>query len=386
MAYTVSDINNLVKKTLQKDFKNQIIVEGEISNLKVSGQHTYLNLKDASSSISVIFWNTKLTNKHGDNVSITGKIDYYTKNGYTNIIGNAIKNIGIGDLHIEYEKLKNNYEKKGYFNNRKSLPETVKKIGIITSDKGAALQDFLYVLNKNKFMGEVLIYDCIVQGPKCPMSIVKGINHFNNTNDLCLIIITRGGGSFEDLMGFSHPTVIEAIYNSDKYIISAVGHEVDNMLSDYVANYRAPTPSIAAEVVCSININDDKKIIFIEQTLANIKNTIMHSLYKYKHNIQQIKNNMKDPTIQYNKYLDTITYKAISHVKNILSVYKSQLNKFKHTNNDMNILLQNGYSIITYKGNIVKNISEVFNKSVILVDSSGSYNVIIKQKIEKKRR
>jgi exodeoxyribonuclease VII large subunit len=385
MAYTVSDINNLVKKALQKDFKNQIIVEGEISNLKVSGQHTYLNLKDASSSISVIFWNTKLTNKHGDNVSVSGKIDYYTKNGYTNIIGNAIKNIGIGDLHIEYEKLKNNYEKKGYFNNRKSLPGSVKKIGIITSDKGAALQDFLYVLNKNKFMGEVLIYDCIVQGPKCPISIVKGINHFNNSN-VELIIITRGGGSFEDLMGFSHPTVIEAIYNSDKYIISAVGHEVDNMLSDYVANYRAPTPSIAAEVVCSININDDKKIIYFEQVLTNIKNTIVHSLYKYKHNIQQIKKNITDPTIQYDKYLDTITYKALSHVKNILSTYKAQLNKFKQNNNDMNILLQDGYNIITYKGRIVKNISEVFNKSVVLVDSSGSYNIIIKQKIEKKRQ
>jgi len=385
MAYTVSDINNLVKKALQKDFKNQIIVEGEISNLKVSGQHTYLNLKDASSSISVIFWNTKLTNKHGDNVSVSGKIDYYTKNGYTNIIGNAIKNIGIGDLHIEYEKLKSNYEKKGYFNNRKSMPSSVKKIGIITSDKGAALQDFLYVLNKNKFMGKVLIYDCIVQGPKCPISIVKGINHFNNSN-VELIIITRGGGSFEDLMGFSHPTVIEAIYNSDKYIISAVGHEVDNMLSDYVANYRAPTPSIAAEVVCSININDDKKIIYFEQILTNIKNTIVHSLYKYKHNIQQIKKNITDPTIQYDKYLDTITYKALSHVKNILSTYKAQLNKFKQNNNDMNILLQDGYNIITYKGRIVKNISEVFNKSVVLVDSSGSYNIIIKQKIEKKRR
>ena len=134
MAYTVSDINNLIKKSLQKDFKNQFVIEGEISNLKVSGQHTYLNLKDAISSISVIFWNTKLTNKHGDNVSITGKIDYYTKNGYTNIIGNAIKNIGIGELHIEYEKLKKSYEKKGYFDNKKSLPENIKIIGVITSD------------------------------------------------------------------------------------------------------------------------------------------------------------------------------------------------------------------------------------------------------------
>lgn len=385
MAYTVSDINNLIKKSLQKDFKNQFVIEGEISNLKVSGQHTYLNLKDAISSISVIFWNTKLTNKHGDNVSITGKIDYYTKNGYTNIIGNAIKNIGIGELHIEYEKLKKSYEKKGYFDNKKSLPENIKIIGVITSEKGAALQDFLYVLNKNEFMGEVMIYDCIVQGPKCPISIAKGIEHFNNSN-VDLILITRGGGSFEDLMGFSHSNVIEAIYNSNKYIISAVGHEVDNMLSDYVANYRAPTPSIAGEVICSININDNKKIKHMENILNSIKNDIIHSIYKYRQNVQQIKNTIIDPTIEYNKYLDTILYKTITNIKNTLSMYKTQLNKFKHNNSDINKMLNEGFMIMTYKGHIVKDINNIFNKTVVLVHSSGSYDVIIRAKKNEKRK
>lgn len=385
MAYTVSDINNLIKKSLQKDFKNQFVIEGEISNLKVSGQHTYLNLKDAISSISVIFWNTKLTNKHGDNVSITGKIDYYTKNGYTNIIGNAIKNIGIGELHIEYEKLKKSYEKKGYFDNKKSLPENIKIIGVITSEKGAALQDFLYVLNKNEFMGEVMIYDCIVQGPKCPISIAKGIEYFNNSN-VDLILITRGGGSFEDLMGFSHSNVIEAIYNSNKYIISAVGHEVDNMLSDYVANYRAPTPSIAGEVICSININDNKKIKHMENILNSIKNDIIHSIYKYRQNVQQIKNTIIDPTIEYNKYLDTILYKTITNIKNTLSMYKTQLNKFKHNNSDINKMLNEGFMIMTYKGHIVKDINNIFNKTVVLVHSSGSYDVIIRAKKNEKRK
>lgn len=385
MAYTVSDINNLIKKSLQKDFKNQFVIEGEISNLKVSGQHTYLNLKDAISSISVIFWNTKLTNKHGDNVSITGKIDYYTKNGYTNIIGNAIKNIGIGELHIEYEKLKKSYEKKGYFDNKKSLPENIKIIGVITSEKGAALQDFLYVLNKNEFMGEVMIYDCIVQGPKCPISIAKGIEHFNNSN-VDLILITRGGGSFEDLMGFSHSNVIEAIYNSNKYIISAVGHEVDNMLSDYVANYRAPTPSIAGEVICSININDNKKIKHMKNILNSIKNDIIHSIYKYRQNVQQIKNTIIDPTIEYNKYLDTILYKTITNIKNTLSMYKTQLNKFKHNNSDINKMLNEGFMIMTYKGHIVKDINNIFNKTVVLVHSSGSYDVIIRAKKNEKRK
>lgn len=112
-SYTVSEINDIVKKTIQTEFKNKIItVTGEISNVKPSGRHTYLTLKDDNASISVIFWGTQLNNEHGDNVEITGKIELYTKTGNVNIIGNEIKIIGVGSLHTEYEKIKNDYEKK----------------------------------------------------------------------------------------------------------------------------------------------------------------------------------------------------------------------------------------------------------------------------------
>lgn len=376
--YTVTELNNVLKKTLQTNFKNNIVVTGEISNLRVSGKNTYLTLKDDSASISIIFW-SHLDNKHGDNVEITGKIDYYIISGKISIIGNQIKIIGSGALHAEYENIKQKYEKKGYFNNKKALPEAIKKIGIITSSTGAALQDILYVLQKNEYAGEICIYDCIVQGPKCAPSVVAGIKYFNNIDDVEIVLITRGGGSFEDLMGFSHSNVINAIYKSNKYTISAVGHEIDNMLSDYVANYRAPTPSIAGEVICSLNINDKKRIIQIENELNIIKNETIKKLYEFKRNIKHIMNNVIDPTKQMHTYVDNIYTESTQHIKNILINYKQRIINIKEklNTNDVNKLMENGFIIMLNNGVIIKNVDELFNNTITLIHHTGSYNVII---------
>ena len=265
---TVSELSNNIKYVLDNKFKNKTLkVIGEISGISIRGQNTWLKLKDNTTTLDVVFWRSCLSNRNGDNVEITGKVSYWSKSSQLKFVGEDIKQFGVGDLHQQYEDLKAKYEKAGYFNNRKPLPQSVKNIGVITSGAGAALHDFLYVLKKNNFSGNVYVYDCIVQGSKCPSSVAKGINFFNkqftvnNLSDseeeidtdikhtIDLIVVTRGGGSLEDLMGFSHKKVIESIYKSKKYVISAVGHEVDNMLSDSVANYRAPTPSVAGEVV-----------------------------------------------------------------------------------------------------------------------------------------
>jgi exodeoxyribonuclease VII large subunit len=406
-TYTVTELNDLIRQTIDDEFRNKLFtVSGEISNCKNGGNHTYLTLKEDTNTISVAFWNEHLDNKNGEHVEIIGKISYYTKSGYMNIIGKSINIIGVGNLHNEYEQLRKKYEKKGYFNNKKPLPNTVKNIGIVTSEGGAALQDFIYVLKKNKFSGKIFIYDCNVQGIKCAQTVAAGINYFNNcdsdsdsdsdsdTNndknddkddkiDVDIIVVTRGGGSFEDLMGFSHPHVIEAIYNSKKYIVSAVGHEVDNMLSDYVANYRAPTPSIAGEVISSINNNKLQKINDIKNKILNTKHDILQSLYRYKKNINQINNSIEDPINIIDTKINDIYTKAKHHVQNKLMMYANKIKNAKEIleSNDINKLLNCGFVIMTDKNNnIITSIDKILNKNVYMIHSSGTYEIKTKHK------
>lgn len=452
--YTVSEINDVVKKALHVEFRNKTVtITGEISNIKPSGRHTYLTLKDDNTSIQVVFWGSHLDNKHGDNVEIAGRIEYYVKNGNVNLIGTSIKNIGIGSLHTEYEKIKNDYNQKGYFNNRKPLPSSVKKIGIVTSEGGAAIRDFLYVLENNGFSGDVYVYDCIVQGSRCPISVAAGVKFFNspffvessstnstsssstNTDiiekntikskskkqikdssdsidsdpfeisdnvkakaksdkvmdkfindsdetEVDLIVVTRGGGSFEDLMGFSHPKVIDAIYHSKKYTISAVGHEIDNMLSDFAANYRASTPTNAAEVVSSINDNNRKQLTQLERKVFESKHTMIQELHKFKKNLGRLSNSVVDPTKKIEIKLNTTLERATSHIKDKLIKYQRTIRNMKEllNKNDVNKILSEGFIILTdNNGIIINNIQDVFDNNVIITHSDGQYEVIIKK-------
>lgn len=405
---TVTELSNNIKYVLNNKFNNKTIkVTGEISGISTRGQTTYLKLKDDSSSIDVIFWQTELDNKHGEKVEITGKINYWSKTSQIKFVGSDIKLFGIGALHKQYEDLRIKYEKAGYFNNRKPLPKMVKNIGIVTSANGAALQDFLYVLNKNTFSGNIYVYNCIVQGSGCPLSVAKGIKFFNksftinditdsdtidtynSSNNKCsvdIIIVTRGGGSFEDLMGFSHPKVIESIYKSKKYVISAVGHEVDNMLSDSVANYRAPTPSIAGEVVSSININKKKKLDELDMKIKNIKDNLLQTLYKFRSNIVNIQNSIEDPTKVINDKLEKLYVKSNEHIRTKLQTYRNKIQNILEILNSNNPehILQQGFIVLTDNNNdIIYNITDILGNKLKLIHSSGTYEVIIKK--DKKR-
>ncbi|VBB17833.1 exodeoxyribonuclease VII large subunit [Yasminevirus sp. GU-2018] len=470
-SYTVTELNDIIKKAVHIEFKNKpVTVTGEVSNVRSAGKHTYLTLKDNDTSISVAFWGSQLTNKQGDNVEITGKIDYYVKSGYVNLIGTTIKNTGVGTVHAEFEKIKSDYEKKGYFNNKKPLPTSIKRVGVVTSMGGAALQDFLYVLKKGSFSGEVYIYDCIAQGSRCPASVAAGVKFFNSpfypTDELSsqdndtvlesshgesfgssskkgikddlsddenedvdddesedpfeisaktqkelekqntvieskqkpkklnlydndkdeievdLIVVTRGGGSFEDLMGFSHPKVIDAIYASNKYVISAVGHEIDSMLSDYVAHYRAPTPSIAGEVVCSINNNNQRIVQRYEKEVLALKHQMLQDLFRFKRTIKGMMADVVDPTEKLNNTLNTALHTTTTHIATKLTSLRQRLMRLKESlnTNDVTKLLECGFVILTTpKGDIVKDVEKIFDKEIILTHNAGRYKVQITQ-------
>jgi exodeoxyribonuclease VII large subunit len=395
---TVSELSDSIKYVLDRKFKNKTVkVIGEISGINVRGRNTWLTLKDNITSLGVVFWQSILDNKNGDKVEIIGKVSYWNKSSKLIFIGEEIKIFGVGDLHREYEESKIKYEKAGYFNNRQPLPKTVKNIGVITSGDGAALHDFLYVMKKNNFSGNVYVYDCIVQGPRCPTNVSNGIKFFNKSfsvdniqeQNIDIIVVTRGGGSLEDLMGFSHKKVIEAIYKSTKYVISAVGHEVDNMLSDSVANYRAPTPSIAGEVVSSININKNKKIDDLETKLHTIKDRLLQELYRYKNNIFNIKNSISDPTELLNDKLDDLYEKSNEHIKNKLLEYRERIKNttdILNSNNPEQVLKQGFVVLTTDNNNIIYDISHILNNRLKLIHASGTYDVIIKKRINRKKK
>lgn len=393
--YTVSELSNNIKNVLDGRFKNVTVkVVGEISNISIRGNTTWLTLKDNTSSLDTVFWNI-LDNKLGDNVEILGNVNYWNKKSQIKFIGSDIKLFGVGDIYREYEELKIKYEKAGYFNNRRPLPKSVRNIGVVTSGDGAALHDFLYVMKKNNFSGNVYVYDCIVQGPKCPLNVSNGIKFFNKSfsvnniqeQNIDIIVVTRGGGSLEDLMGFSHKKVIESIYKSKKYIISAVGHEVDNMLSDSVANYRAPTPSIAGEVVASINIT--KTLVDIDNKICNIKDRLLQELYKYKNSIVEIKNSIVEPTDILNNRLDGLCERAYKHIKNMIHEYRKRIHNITdilNSNNPENILKQ-GFIVLTNdNNNIIYNISDILNNKIKLIHSSGTYDVTIKKRTKRKKK
>ena len=259
-SINISKLCELVKNSLPN---SKFKVTGEVSQPKVSQGHLYFTLKDNITSIKAIIWKTKyekLKDKllEGDKITVSGKLDYYGFTGTISfIIESILENEGIGELQKKYDLLKENYLKKGYFDKTKkiSMPTVIKKILILTSSNGAAIHDFLFNLENNNAKINYEIIDVPVQGYDSPKIIANKLNELNTINlDYDLIIITRGGGSFQDLFGFSNKCIIESVYNFKKIpILSAIGHQIDNPLLDLVADYSCPTPSLAAQFIVDTN-------------------------------------------------------------------------------------------------------------------------------------
>jgi len=355
---TVSYLNDSIKNILLSNIPDTLKVNGEVSNIKISGQNTYLTLKDDTSSIAVVAWSMKFDKiKNGDDVIVTGKINCFQKQGSYQILAYKIERIGVGNLHEQYEKLKKTFESKGYFLQKRDFPNKINRIAIVTASEGAALQDIMYVLKSNAFGGQVYIKNCIAQGQLCPQSVSDGIEYFNKlhkTKPFDILIISRGGGSFEDLMGYSSKEVVNAIYESDIFTISAVGHEVDTMLSDYTADYRAPTPSVAGEVVSQFQKDAKENISKLSDNLLKLQINIKNKLLEYENNLVYCKkiltsvnpiNYIDNELLKIDNLRNTILHK----VKHNIEYTNREIDKLKTKCESHNIAhtMDKGYSIVT---------------------------------------
>lgn len=275
---TVSELTSIIKTTLEGSFYN-LTVEGEISGFKpASTGHWYFSLKDNGSVIGCAMWRGNIHRvgfipKDGQRVVVKGSLSVYEPRGTYSLICTSMDPFGEGDILAMLEERKRHYAGLGYFDAscKKPLPKHPERVAVITSPTGAALQDILQITGRRNPSMDIIILPATVQGPGAAASIAARIKEVNDFLLAPVMIVGRGGGSIEDLLPFSEDSVIEAIHESEIPVISAVGHEIDWALSDYVADLRAPTPSAAAELVCE-NAMDQK------ETVEKLRRTLMDSM------------------------------------------------------------------------------------------------------------
>ena len=370
---SVKEVNSYAQKLLSYDpILNNIIVEGEISNFTAhSSGHAYFTLKDDEARISCIMFSRYFSEvednfKDGDQVDCKGDISIFIRDGKFQLYVKEMKIAGLGALHIKFEDLKKQYKGLGYFKaeHKKEVPKLPKKIGIITSDQGAAIEDVISVFNRRSTLVDALVYPVSVQGEYAKDEIVKAIDYFNNKTAVDLIIMTRGGGSIEDLWAFNEPIVVESVFHSNIPIISGVGHETDVTLVDFVSDLRAPTPSAAAEVAMVSNETLMDQLEHLKEALIN--------RYKEKINferkrldalsLEKLLIRKRNQINQRYQNLDNIHFKlnqlmnnSINHKRNKLENLILSLNH----NNPIEILSK-GYSItMNASRDIVKDVGDV---------------------------
>lgn len=275
--YTVSELNREIKVVLEDSYPD-IWLEGEISNFKVySSGHMYFSLKDADAQISAVMFQgvnrfLKFKLEDGLKVIVRGKISSYPKRGDYQILINFVEPAGLGALQLAFEQLKAKLEKEGLFSRerKRPIPQLPQKIGIVTSPTGAAIRDILSVIDRRFANVEILLYPVRVQGDEAKQEIADAIAYLNaHYPRLDVLLVGRGGGSYEDLWAFNEEIVARAIAASKIPVISCVGHEVDFTIADFVADLRAPTPSAAAELVVKNKAELLDKIKNFQQHLSN---------------------------------------------------------------------------------------------------------------------
>jgi exodeoxyribonuclease VII large subunit len=273
--YTVSELNSVIKGMLEMQFAD-VWVEGEISNFRIPASgHQYFTLKDNASQLRAVCFksqNRLFKFKPGDGLAVLarGRITVYEPRGEYQLVIDYMEPMGLGSLQLAFEQLKGRLQKEGLFaaEHKRSLPLLPNKIGIVTSPTGAAIRDILRILKRRNRALHVVIYPVKVQGEGAAQEIAAGLRYFNKSPDIDVLIVGRGGGSIEDLWAFNEEVVARAIYASRIPVISAVGHEIDFTIADFVADLRAPTPSAAAEMVSAVRSELQERIADLQDRLG----------------------------------------------------------------------------------------------------------------------
>jgi exodeoxyribonuclease VII large subunit len=366
---SVSEITNFIKATLEEGF-SEISVVGELSNFKahVSG-HWYFTLKDAGAQVSCTMWRginnyVFFTPQDGMKVIVTGRITVYPPRGSYQIDVRSMKPAGVGELQEAFEKLKQKLSAEGLFDaeHKKQIPKFSKKIGIVTAKDGAALQDLKSIASRRYPLVELVLASCKVQGEGAAKEIAENIKLLNKQNDIGVIIVGRGGGSLEDLWAFNEEIVARAIFDSRIPIISAVGHETDFTISDFVADLRAATPSAAMEIATPAK---DELFAFINELSYYFTQKISDIITEFKEEITQITSSYgfrlpQDVIKNKAQLLDNIVYRFQNTIDNKIAFQKNRLDFVHAKIKSFNIenTLRRGFVLVRQDGKLIPRLND----------------------------
>jgi exodeoxyribonuclease VII large subunit len=351
---TVTQLTIQIKDLLEGSFPD-LWVEGEISNLSIpQSGHAYFTLKDEHSQIRAVLFRSsqrflKFTLQHGMQVICRGRVSVYEQRGEYQLIVDYIEPKGVGALQMAFEQLKAKLEKEGLFDldHKRPLPLLPQRIGIITSPTGAAIRDMLRVIKRRHPRMQILLYPVPVQGPEAAPAIVEAVLYFNREQNVDVMIVGRGGGSLEDLWAFNEETVARAIFASKIPVISAVGHETDYTISDFVADLRAPTPSAAAEMVVK---SEESFREFISSLESGLIRNIRRQIDLTRASLREYSRLLGDPRRlleQYTQRVDELTGRLATGLGHHVSRDRALLTSLTAGLDHLNPLsiLSRGYSI-----------------------------------------
>ena len=370
---TVTDLNKYIKNKIDGDeMLNNVLVKGEISNFKnhYTG-HMYFTLKDENSLIKCVMFKSYTTHlsfmpKDGMKVMVLGSVAVFERDGIYQIYAKAMKEDGLGSLYTAYEELKKKLEQEGLFaeSHKKKIPFMPKTIGVLTSNTGAVIRDIINVSTRRNPGVHIRLYPVPVQGPGAAEKIAEGIKFMNENKLADVLIIGRGGGSLEDLWPFNEEIVARAIYDSELPIISAVGHETDFTIADFVADLRAPTPSAAAELAVA-NIEDVRETLKLYNNRYKVALKKKIELMRLSYEKCMARPAYKNPTQKINEQYMVIDMKVKALQNNMMLKLKEAKTSFVKETAKLDSLsplktLTRGYSIVTEQdGKIIKSVNDL---------------------------
>lgn len=393
---SISQLNFYIKSLFESDSKlNDLLIQGEISNFTdhYKSGHLYFSLKDEHSIVKAVMFsgNTKRLRffpENGMKVIVRARASIYEVSGQYQLYVEDMQPDGIGSLSLAFEQLKDKLQKEGLFDisTKKPIPKYPKRIGVVTSDTGAAVRDIENILARRYPIAEIVLCPVLVQGEEAPAQIIDAIIRFNAIRACDVMIIGRGGGSIEDLWAFNDEQVARAIYKSEIPIISAVGHETDFTISDFVADLRAPTPSAAAELsVPDINDIYDEIDSYVSSLNRNMNHITEFCRKELSRLSRALKNRSPKKVVEEKRLrLDIIDSELIRTFSSVLSLHKDRFTKL---NSKLNIIsplkvLSMGYNIAVSKNEKpIKSVNDaIIGEELTLRMTDGEIDCTVKNK------
>lgn len=379
---SVSQLNTYIRNIFEAEVMLQnIFVYGEVSSYNISNGIAYFNLKDESGLLSCVLFgaNNFKSPKIGDMVLVRGSMNYYAKGGKLSFNAYSIMPYGRGLLYEKFLELKNKLQEKGYFDEsiKKPIPKKVRRIGVVTSQAGAVIRDIIDVTHRRNDTIDIVLYPVKVQGVGADSEIARGIDFFSEYDKVDVVIVARGGGSMEDLEPFNSEIVADATFNCKKPLVSAVGHETDFTIIDFVSDLRAPTPSAAAELVAwdkSLELEKISKFVYAMD--KEMQNRVSFLKKDIDLSFEKIDNLSNTAISSFVSRVDSIVTK-LQNINTIVSAKEKEIEKLLIKIEGLNPskLSKLGYSKILQMGKVVTAKSEIdMDKDFVVSMTDGSLN------------